>query len=888
MCHKLTVLTRLVFLLSCSIFIQETAAQNLFPDTLWVPVIFYDYWIDNNGTNPDFEIAPAQMVTGMVYDTLDNQHKPIPTPIACPTPSTDAPAACHLSEWYRVSGSNGSDMSCLFKCDSVTNPKMMRWFWTKADGSQLTPYLNRVGEYVGPNYDSTYNMRNIIIYDSLPFLHLGKTDPAQLGVYEYNNGSFFQLDNRGFGNQPSGQRTPHNFGFTMELHTKFIFKTGMNLTFAGDDDCWVFINGKKVVDLGGRHSTLQSSINLDTMSGFEVGKEYPLDFFYAERHTTGSDIRITSNIIAAQPQSIKMQVIPGDTICPGDTVRIIGTLIGSDGKAIPELSDSISWSLVSDSTRTGDQIRAAKSDSTWFTGTVAWRRAGIIGSYLYGTVWIRDTDWIYIKACTPSQLDIVKQSATSLTASQAITSINLNQPSTPLLINFDTTKSHMYAYVVLRDRYGNFVQIADAPSWLSRQNSIVTVQGTPGKLFEGAIGRTPVFQPDTVWIVVSQGSFTPDSAMVVLPTSTPPPNIKLTSAVTKDLNGNGLIDHIEITFDKSITLTNSMVSSFVLKGNGNTFTVDSITKVNDSTYVLNVHEIKTSIPQTSWTPYLSIVPSSILPSITNFLTTDGCPPVVWQVIKYPGDSTLTFDTIKIVLSEKITGASGSPLSATSPSDLFNVWKSDSVTAVNGMFSGIHGFTSIVGDSILVFVMSNGKDLTTDNLINLRSDDSIIKDNAGNFPTVVNQRIRVTMGGITLRLVIGPNPGTPSLVHPGPLLFANEPNATTWAMKNGNGTVISIKNITRPTNSNDEYKVKGVIKILDIVGNSVNWNETGDIFTQLDNSKGTAKSLDIYWNGANQSGMLVAPGIYRVVVYINYPSDSHIPNSKVVSKIGIRH
>jgi fibro-slime domain-containing protein len=297
----------LFFLIVCSL-LKETPAQTIYSDTLWAPVIFYDYWIDNNGANPDFEITPAQLVTGMVYDTLDKQRKPVPTPIACPTPSTNAPAACHLSQWFRVSGVGGSDNACIFVCDSLTNPSMQRWKWTTATGGPLTPYGTIKRDFVGPNFDSTNTMRNVIIYDSLPFIHLGKTNPAQLGVYQYSNSGFFPIDNRGFGIQPTGSL--HNFGFTMEMHAAFTFQRGLNLTFAGDDDCWIFINGKKVVDLGGRHATLTSSINLDTMSGLIIGKKYNIDFYQAERHTTGSDIRLTTNFIAPPQTSVLSDKLP--------------------------------------------------------------------------------------------------------------------------------------------------------------------------------------------------------------------------------------------------------------------------------------------------------------------------------------------------------------------------------------------------------------------------------------------------------------------------------------------------------------------------------------------------------------------------------------------------
>ncbi len=121
-------------------------------------------------------------------------------------------------------------------------------------------------------------------------LDLTETSPGS-GVYEYSNSNFFPIDNTLLGNQGLS----HNYHFTLELHTTFTYVLGQVFNFTGDDDVWVFINDELVIDLGGVHAAQSASVDLDTL-GLTEGETYNFDFFFAERHTTQSNLKISTSI----------------------------------------------------------------------------------------------------------------------------------------------------------------------------------------------------------------------------------------------------------------------------------------------------------------------------------------------------------------------------------------------------------------------------------------------------------------------------------------------------------------------------------------------------------------------------------------------------------------
>jgi len=415
-------------------------SSNL-PEIQEVPVTFYDFHSDRS--NPEFEQPHKKesVHLNMVGKTLDGDNKPVL--------GSSPMRNLGIAHWFR-------DWS-TYTAGPYSKGKNKAPKYSPAPGIKQT-YNNEwdatitvVNESADVGHDTSF--KNIVIPGTLKFTLAN----ASTGVYRYSNTSFFQLDRQGFGNEwaAADDAAPHNYSFTMEMAYTFKAKPGMTFNFRGDDDVWVFIDKNLVLDLGGIHENLTGSFNLDNvLSAGEMNKDHILYVFYAERHSTGSNILIETNIVAP-PSSIGISEKDSESGTgmvtgainkdAGDSVRLYSVVKDEDGKILRPNTDyncdNVTWTWT-----VGGTTHTKKGCDVTLSETVAGNITIKVTYDDHENPPAISTAEMRVMARPPVSIHIQKDKDPKPASSKTLSDAIYFEPG---------DNSGVVVYAILRDEYGN-------------------------------------------------------------------------------------------------------------------------------------------------------------------------------------------------------------------------------------------------------------------------------------------------------------------------------------------------------------------------------------------------------------------------------------------------
>lgn len=284
------------------------------------------------------------------------------------------------------------------------------------------PFIkNSEGYWEFNSYDSSETLRMTQTKDGEYFLNrVGSSN----SVYGHTSSAvtmdsnFFPFNDK----SESGDPIKLNYGFGARIDIPFYMtsdgrvqidaETGKDITFtfSGDDDIWIFIDGKLVLDIGGDHGAVDGTINFATCEATTTGTrlksgttstgekgtfvtnfdrlnstdQHTLSLFYMERGLWESNMKITFNFPQSNNLNVEKEVIVTEDVNPvfqSAVDKLTGSADGTVAASVAfpisiqnMVTSGVSFDIVGASTpleKIFDEITSASSAGIYPNGSAA-------------------------------------------------------------------------------------------------------------------------------------------------------------------------------------------------------------------------------------------------------------------------------------------------------------------------------------------------------------------------------------------------------------------------------------------------------------------------------------------------------------------------------------